>query len=175
MRALPLVALIAFIAVPAAAQPPAPPPPAQDAVPDDGGLGPLPSRRQIEEMAPALDRMTGAMLDTDIGPILDAADPLRRGRHYGQPGRTIGRMASRNDPDFEQRLHASIYGGADKLGRMSAALSAAAPVLAQQAQQLRQSLHQAMRAWRDAYRGATPAPAPHAPDHGTPGGIPDDD
>ena len=162
MRTLPLFALIAFAAVPAAAQPPAP---------DDEALGPLPSQRQIEEMAPAIDRMVGAMLDTDIGPLLDSADPLRRSRHYGQPGRTVGAMAGRDDPYFEQRVHESIYGGADKLGRMSAALSAAAPVLAQQAQQLRQALHQVVRAYRDAYRGT----APRAPDRGTPGGIPDDD
>ena len=89
MRALPLVALFAFAAIPAAAQPPATPPQADQSAPDDGGLGPLPSRRQIEEMAPAIDRMVGAMLDTDIGPLLDSADPMHRGRHYGQPGRTV--------------------------------------------------------------------------------------
>ena len=69
------------------------------------------------------------------------------------------------------RLTLRLSLAADKLGRMSAALSAAAPVLAQQAQQLRQSLHQVVRAYRDAYRGT----APRAPDRGTPGGIPDDD
>jgi hypothetical protein len=136
---------------------------------------PLPDSRRIQEMAPALDRMVDALLATDIGPILDAADPLGRGHHYGAPGRTLGAMARRDDPDFDRRVHASIYGGAEKLGRMSDALAAAAPVLAEQAHQLRHSLREIMHAWREGWRAGGAGGAGAVGDAAGPGGIPDDD
>jgi hypothetical protein len=71
----------------------------------------VPSGREIEEMAPALDRMTGALLDVDVGGIIDAADPYARRPGYGRSGRTLGALARRRDPYFDARLRASIYGG----------------------------------------------------------------
>ena len=41
-------------------------------------------------MAPTLDRMMGVLLNVDVGPLIDAADPYRRRPGYGRPGRTIG-------------------------------------------------------------------------------------
>jgi hypothetical protein len=79
----------------------------------------------IDRTAPAIDRATGAMLDLDVGPLLDAADPYgRRGRH-----RTLRDIAGRDDPRFERRLRASIYGTAAGLDRMVDALAAAEPAL----------------------------------------------
>ena len=121
----------------------------------------------IEDMAPALDRMADVLLHTDVGPILDAADPLARDPAHGIPGRTVGAMASRHDPYFEQRVHASIYRGADKLARASAAFAAAAPAIAHSMHELRRSLREAARAWRDAYENG---PDAAAPDTGIPTG-----
>jgi len=158
------------LAAPARAQDPAAP----DDIPDAAELGPLPSPDEIMEMAPALDRMAGALLRMDVGPLLDAADPLAASPDYGRPGRTLGAIARRRDPDFERRLRSGIYEGGDRLGRMSAGLAAAAPVLAEQAHQLRHSLREAMRAYREAYRTApAPAPAPRRDDGAF--GLPDGD
>lgn len=79
----------------------------------------------IDRTAPAIDRATGAMLDLDVGPLLDAADP------YGPRGRrrTLRDIAGRDDPYFERRLRASIYGTAAGLNRMIDAAAAAEPAL----------------------------------------------
>jgi hypothetical protein len=87
----------------------------------------LPSGVEIEAMAPALDRMTGALLDVEVGPLLDAVDPYARRPGYGRPGRTLGRLAERDDPYFEQRLRGSIYGTTAEIGRMMDAFAVAAP------------------------------------------------
>ena len=81
-------------------------------------------------MAPALDRLLGALLTVDVGPIIDAADPYRRRPDYGRPGRTLGALGSRDDPYFEDRLRSSIYGTTADIGRMMGAFAAAAPALA---------------------------------------------
>ena len=79
----------------------------------------------VEETAPVIDRATGAMLDLDVGPLLDAANPYGpRGRH-----RTLRQIAGRGDPRFEGRLRASIYGTAAGLSRMIDAFAAAEPAL----------------------------------------------
>ena len=105
MRILLTAAAAAFIAIPASAQPPRP-------------------SEQIEAYAPAIDRMTDAFLGLDVGPVLDAADPYRP--HYD---RTLRDLARRDDPRFERRLRASIYGTAAGLGRMADAFAAAAPAM----------------------------------------------
>ena len=89
----------------------------------------VPSGAEIEAMAPALDRATGALLDVDVGGIIDAADPYARRPGYGRPGRTIGRLARRDDPYFDARLRASIYGGTARAARMMDAFAAAMPAL----------------------------------------------
>ena len=101
-----LLGLAAMVtAIPAAAQPPRP-------------------SDEIEAYAPALDRTTQALLDVDLGPLLDAIDPGRR--HYD---RTLRDIARRGDPDFDRRMRASIYGNAARIGRAADAMAAAAPAL----------------------------------------------
>lgn len=115
----------------------------------------VPSGAEIEAMAPALDRMTGALLEIDVGGIVDAADPYSRRRGYGQPGRTLGAMARRRDPHFDARLRASIYGGAAQAGRMMDAFAAAMPALRRSLDEARTAIGAAID---DYHRGAPPAP-----------------
>ena len=84
---------------------------------------PRPSER-IQDYAPAIDRAADAMLNVDVGPVLDAVDPYRP--HHR---RTMRDMAQRNDPDFERRMHATIYGTAARMGRAADAFAAAEPAL----------------------------------------------
>lgn len=113
----------------------------------------------VDRTAPAIDRATGAMLDLDVGPLLDAADPYGpRGRH-----RTLRQIAGRDDPRFERRLRASIYGTADGLNRMIDALAAAEPAL-------RRSVHD----MENAIEGAVDASLGPPPRRLPPGDVDDD-
>jgi hypothetical protein len=105
MRLLLIAAASAFVAVPAAAQPPRP-------------------GERIQDYAPAIDRAADAMLNLDVGPIMDAVDPY--GRHHR---RTLSEMARRDDPDFDRRMHATIYGTAGRMARAADAFAAAEPAL----------------------------------------------
>lgn len=113
----------------------------------------VPSGAEIEAMAPAIDRMTGALLDVDVGGLVDAADPYARRPGYGRPGRTIGRMARRRDPYFDARLRASIYGGAAQAGRMMDAFAAAMPALRRSLDDARDAIGAAVD---DYHRGVPP-------------------
>ncbi len=118
------LAASAAIAAPAAAQGPVPGPEADAYIVDS-----LPSSEDVEAIAPAIDRSVGAMLDLDVGPLMDAADPYARRPGYGRPGRTLRRMGRARDPYFEQRLRGSIYGSTAQLGRMMDSLAVAAPAV----------------------------------------------
>lgn len=113
----------------------------------------VPSGAEIEAMAPAIDRLTGALLDVDVGGFIDAADPYARRPGYGRPGRTVGAMARRRDPAFDARLRASIYGGSAQAARMMDAFAAAMPALRQSLDQARVAIGTAMEDYR---RGAPP-------------------
>jgi len=154
MRPLLVAAAVTLIAAPAAAQP------RRDAPP------PRPSD-QIRSYAPAVDRATDALLDIDLGPLLDAVDPYRR---HGP--RTLRDMARRDDPDFDHRLRASIYGNAAAMGRVADAVAAAQPALRHAADQIEQGMAAAI----DEAEGPPPpddgdyAPPPPPP----PGDVDDD-
>jgi hypothetical protein len=148
MFLLGLAALAA--AVPAAAQPPRP-------------------SDEIRSYAPALDRATDALLDIDLGPLLDAVDPYRR---HGP--RTLRDMARRDDPYFDRRLRASIYGNAAAMGRVADAVAAAQPALRRAADRIERDMADAIDAVE-----APPPPPPEdayaAPPRGAPAGEVDDD
>lgn len=116
----------------------------------------VPSGAEIEAMAPAIDRVTGALLGVDVGGIMDAADPYARRPGYGRPGRTVGAMARRRDPYFDARLRASIYGGAARAGRMMDAFAAAMPALRRSLDEARAGIAAAID---DYHRGLPPAAA----------------
>jgi hypothetical protein len=125
MRLILLAALALPLAAPAAAQ--------RSATPGD----------KIAAMAPAMDRATGAMLDLDIGPILDAADPYHRRpavRH-----RTLRDVARRDDPYFEQRLRGQIYGTTAAMARMADAIAAATPAMRQSLDRMKYEIDAAVR------------------------------
>jgi hypothetical protein len=143
------LAATAFIAMPAAAQPPRP-------------------SEQIQDYAPAVDRAADALLNLDLGPILDAADPY--GRHHHR--RTLRDMARRDDPDFERRMHARIYGTAATMGRAADAFAAAEPALRRAMSQFEHDMAAALAAPPPA-RGRALRPPP--PGNAAPAPDGDDD
>ncbi len=113
----------------------------------------------VEEAAPVIDRTTGALLDLDVGPIIDAADPYGpRGRH-----RTLREIAGRGDPRFERRLRASIYESAGRLSRAMEAFAAAEP-----------AMRRSLRDMEAAIEGAVDASLEPTPRRLPPGEIDDD-
>ena len=135
MHKLLIAAAAAALATPAVAQPQ----PSAEEI-EEGIVRAIPEPEQVEAMAPALDRLLGALLTIDVGPIIDAADPNRRGRDYGRPGRTLGALGSRDDPDFERRMRSSVYRATADMGRMLGAFETAAPALARSLVQMRDAL-----------------------------------
>jgi hypothetical protein len=144
MILLGLAALAA--AVPAAAQPPRP-------------------SDEIQSYAPAVDRATDALLDIDLGPLLDAVDPYRR---HGP--RTLRDMARRDDPDFDRRLRASIYGNAARMGRVADAVAAAQPALRHAADRIERDMARAI----DAAEAPPPPEEDYAAPPPPPGDVDDD-
>lgn len=124
MRKLLFLIGAAALAAPVAAQAPV----FDDSL-DDDIVAAIPPAEEVEAMAPAMDAMAGALLNVDVGPLLDAADPTRRRYDHGMPGRTLGRIAGRDDPYFEERMRSSIYGVTSDMGRMMEAFAVAAPAM----------------------------------------------
>ena len=150
MLKLCVAAAAAAFAVPALAQGPAAGDPLADEI-----VRALPPAEQVEAMAPAMDRALGALLEVDVGPIIDAADPWHRHPGYGRPGRTLGELARRDDPHFDDRLRASLYGATADVGRMMGAFAAAAPALARSLREIERALDAAIAGYGDP-RGAPP-------------------
>jgi hypothetical protein len=145
MRVAFAFAAAALLAAPAAAQPEPRPFDERDV------RAALPSPGEIQEMGVAMDRMIGALLTIDVGPIMDAADPQRRNPDYGRPGRTLGEMGRRDDPYFDQRVRAGVHGAANGLQQMVGAFATVAP-------QMQRSIEEMSRSIEDAMRSVPPPP-----------------
>lgn len=77
----------------------------------------------VRQAAPMVDRSADSALELDIGPLLDALHPYGpRGRHM-----TLRELARRDDPDFEAKLHRSIYRGSARAAATLDAMATAAP------------------------------------------------
>ena len=105
----------------------------------------LPSPDEIRGMGVALDAMIGALMTVDVGPIIDATDPMRRNPEYGRPGRTVGEMGRRDDPYFEERMRAGVQGATAGIGQMIGAFATVAPQLQRSIEEMSRSIEGAMR------------------------------
>ena len=149
MRKLLFLIGAAALAAPVAAQAPV----FDDSL-DDDIVAAIPPAEEVEAMAPAMDAMAGALLNVDVGPLLDAADPTRRRYDHGMPGRTLGRIAGRDDPYFEERMRSSIYGVTSDMGRMMEALAVAAPAMRRSLREFERGIEGAI----DEYERRRPQP-----------------
>jgi hypothetical protein len=119
----------------------------------------VPPPEQIEATADAVHRVVGAVLDMPIGPLvdaIDAADPdRRRARRYPRE-RTVGEMASRDDPYFEERLHDTIEGAAASADVIAAEVAVVAPEMRRAIGRIERDVDRAVddaRARREKARG----------------------
>lgn len=140
--------LIALAALSAAAAPAAAQSPAYDAAGDRYAAElnrAIPEPHEIEAMTHGLDRMLGALLTIDVGPLLDAADPYGV-RARGE--RTLGEVAGGEDPYFEDRLRSDLYETSSGLGRMMEAFATVTPSLARSLEELEREIEAAAGAYR---------------------------
>jgi hypothetical protein len=110
--------------------------------PDDEILRELPPPGEIEAMGDTLGRVADAIMDVDVGPVVDAIEPGRRHRR----DRTLGDIASRDDPYARERVRDSIGAAAFGLEVAVGQIAILTPVL-------RRSLEDAARRMEEAMRG----------------------
>lgn len=105
---------------------------------------PVPRGEDVAAMAPAIAGAADALLELDVGPLIDAADPWRR--HPRAGGRTTLRdMARRDDPYFDRRLRSQIYGTTAAIASMVDAFAAAEPALRRSVIEMERSIDIAVR------------------------------
>ena len=148
-------ALALLLANPAFAQPrrsaPPPPPAAGPLTPDSP-----------ERIGRQIDRLAEAIMDVDIGPVVDAIDPGARAR--GAPT-SLGRLVDRRDPYARARMHQDIAATSAGLDVAAREAAAAAPILLQTLAQARRQIDAAAREARArAAYGDAPPPPPEAGD-----------
>jgi hypothetical protein len=102
----------------------------------------LPSPAEAEAVGRVVGSTADALLDVDVGPVIDAVDP---GRHYRSRERTIGDLASRDDPYYRERMHRSIGAVSVGLGDMATRAAILAPALRRSLHDLERSIEQATR------------------------------
>ena len=123
----------AFAAQPAFAQPY--PDPRDEEIREN-----LPHPGEIAAVGETLGRVADALMDVDIGPVVDAIDPHAR---HDRRGRTLGEIAAHDDPYARERLQDDIAATTVGLGAMAHELAVLTPVL-------RRSLEEAVRRMEDA-------------------------
>lgn len=135
MRKLIIAAGALAFAAPALAQPGPPR--------DPDAARALPHPEQIEALGDTVARVADALMDVPIGPIADAVDPHRRGRHRNE---TLGDVASRDDPYARERIRDQVGAATVGLGAVMGEIAVVTPVL-------RRSLEDAARRMEDAMAG----------------------
>jgi hypothetical protein len=115
----------------------------------------IPPAAQVEAVGEAMDRVLGAVLNMPIGPLvdaIDAADPRgRRDRARYPRDATVGDMASRDDPYFEDRLRDSISRNSADMGRAMEQIAIAAPALRRALGEIEVSVERSIDESRERY------------------------
>ena len=104
----------------------------------------LPHPGEIEALGETMERVTDAIMDVDVGPVVDAVEGRRHSRGHRE---TLGDIASRDDPYARERVR-------DEIGLATAGLGAAVEQMAVLTPIFRRSIEDAARRMEDAiYRG----------------------
>ena len=146
---IPAFALL--LAGPAAAQPPeayAPPPPP--------GAHRLPPPDAAERLGDRIGRVADALMDIDLGPLVDAIEPgaSRRGPT------SLGDLATRRDPYARERMHRDIDSTSAGLGAAARDAAVMAPLVRQALTRTMRDIDAASRAARARYGDVPPPPPP---------------
>ena len=114
----------------------------------------IPPAAEVEAIGETMDRVLGAVLGMPIGPLvdaIDAADPEgRRDRRYSR-GATVGDVAGRDDPYFEERLRDSIQRNSANMGRAMEQIAIAAPALRRALGEMERNVERSIDESRERY------------------------
>ena len=101
----------------------------------------LPSDEAIDRSTLALDRMIDALLQIDVAPLVDAIEPdrPRTDEGHGEP-ETLGDIARRHDPGFDERLHRSTAALAGSMIAMKKRMRKLEPALRRSLKDIRRSM-----------------------------------
>lgn len=115
----------------------------------------IPPAAEVEAMGDAVDQVVGAVMNMPVGPIvdaIDAADPNgRRDRRSYPSDATVGDMAGRDDPYFEDRLRDSIQRNSVNMGRAMEQIAIAAPALRRALGEVERSVERSIDESRERY------------------------
>ena len=128
--------LLALAATPAAAQYVHPA--------DEEMLRSLPDQDEIDAMGDAIGGATDALMDVDVGPLVDAVDPGAYHYRRHRP-ETLGDLATRNDPYARERIRRDIAAATAGVGLMVDRLAVLAPALRQSIEDSRRRMQEALR------------------------------
>ena len=139
MRKLIIAASVVALAAPAlAAAQPYPDPRDEEierALPRDG---------EIEHVGRTMEDVTDAILDVDVGPVVDAIDRSRGYPPRRYRDRTLGDIASRDDPYARERIRDDIAAASADMTVMVERLARLAPVLRRSVEDLERSMEDAL-------------------------------
>jgi hypothetical protein len=144
---IPAAALL--FAFPAAAQParPSAPPVARR----------LPPPNPVGQYGDRIGRVADAIMDIDLGPLVDAIDP---GARYRGTPRSLGDVATRRDPYARARMHEEIDVTTAGLGAAARDAAVMAPLVRQALRQVTRDIDAATRDARTRYYDGAPPPPP---------------
>ena len=148
---IPAFALL--LAGPAAAQPPeayAPPPGAHRLPPPDAAA----------RLGDRIGRVADALMDIDLGPLVDAIEP--GARHRGPT--SLGDLATRRDPYARERMHRDIDATSAGLGAAARDAAVMAPLVRQALARTMRDIDAATRAARARHGDLPPPPPPRYED-----------
>jgi len=111
---------------------------------DDEIARSLPSPAETEAIGRVMGDVVGAVMDVPIGPVVEAIDPGRR-LSRRERERTIGDVASRDDPYYQERLQRSIGAITSGMGDMAVQVAILAPVLRRSMEDLERNMERATR------------------------------
>ena len=144
-------AFAALFATPALAQPPrdyAPPPPPHHR---------LPPPDAAEMAGDRIGRVADALMDIDIGPLVDAIEP---GARYRGAPTSLGDLATRRDPYARARMHRDIAATSAGLGAAARDAAVIAPLARQALARAMRDIDMAARAAGQRYGDVPPPPPP---------------
>lgn len=94
---------------------------------DDDLVRRLPPPHEVERIGDSLGRATDALMDVDIGPVVDALDPYHR--RYRRGPETLGDLAGRRDPYARERIRGEIGAVTSGLGAAVGEMAIMTPIL----------------------------------------------
>ena len=166
MRKLILAASLLAAAAPALAQTGDNAPPPIQPGDDQGyyyhpGSARAPRAGGIDALGHRVEGVADALMDVDVGQVVDAVDPGRR--HHA---RTLGDLATRRDPQARQSMHRSIERTTARLDATARQVAIVTPMLLRSLQDATRRIEAAMYARplpQDGYRDS-----PREDDRGRP-------